>query len=997
MKQFSPLTTILEALPSTNSGEGLCINGFHPDLFLPLIRSVDCRLFITVPDNRFSSISKYLSLLWDDESVVFVAQPYSDNNVPPGFAYSENHLIVRAKELLAGGLDSIQTIFCSVGGVTMPVLGCGIENKLVFSAAVSFEDCRKFLVLENYVLAEFVAMPGEYSVRGGIIDVFPFSSLFPYRINFLDEIPTVFRFNIDSQLTTAEVDNFVLVSIAKNDPLSFKDVSLKGFLHVDFDGSGRLCIGDLSVSKKHLELKTLTHRQFYNMDRATFKSVAAIKDLSSVGVVDENNNIAVPLWFLEKGLPSKKKEQVYAPLNLSEIKRGDYLVHRDHGVGVCLGLVLKEGGLAVQELLSIKYNDGGVISIDTGCLDLIAFFAPAYTEGVALDSLSKKGNWARKKISAKKRVEETIQQLLNLYIKRNDLLRPPFPQDIELENTFLSSFPYEDTPDQVRAWGEISDDLSAKSPMDRLLCGDVGFGKTELAIRAAFRVVLSKKRVVVLSPTTILANQLKSSFSARLEPNAISVDMVSRFRSQKELIGVKKNIEENNNDVLIGTHAVLNDDIYLKNIGLLIIDEEHRFGVKHKEKIKRFKNSVDVLSMSATPIPRSMNLALSGIYSVSMLQTPPRLRLPIKTQIKYYNESIIKEAIDFEVGRGGQVYFVHNDIDSIKNVSNKLQNLFPKNYVDYIHGQEPSRKIEKKMVAFISGEIDVLVCTSIIESGIDVPAANCIIINNSHLFGLSQLYQMRGRVGRGRHQAYAYLLVPKRISLSEKALKRIKSIEENISLGSGYNISMTDMEIRGSGSLFGYKQSGGGGSMGYEMYTRMVQRVLHESGKLDSGFRILPEDVVVELYKKRFIPEKYISLESVRMSVYKNLTSATMDKELDDILYNLVNRFGPVPDPLINLIQESRLRLVASRVGICSLVRRPCGVVCSVENRNENYYACAVLDYAEKFFNEGNVKYHIVPTKRAVLSLCVHLENNEDIYSLFSRFLGKFDALAKVN
>jgi len=473
--------------------------------------------------------------------------------------------------------------------------------------------------------------------------------------------------------------------------------------------------------------------------------------------------------------------------------------------------------------------------------------------------------------------------------------------------------------------------------------------------------------------------------------------MVSRFRSQKELICVKKSIEENNNDVLIGTHAVLNNDIYLKNIGLLIVDEEHRFGVKHKEKIKRFKSCVDVLSMSATPIPRSMNLALSGIYSVSMLQTAPRLRLPIKTQIEYYNESIIKEAIDFEVGRGGQVYFVHNDIDSIQNVSHKLQNLFPKNYVDYIHGQEPSGKIEKKMVAFISGKIDVLVCTSIIESGIDVPAANCIIINNSHLFGLSQLYQMRGRVGRGRQQAYAYLLVPKRILLSEKALKRIKSIEENISLGSGYNISMTDMEIRGSGSLFGYKQSGGSSSMGYEMYTRMVQRVLHESGKLGSGFRILPEDVVVELYKKRFIPEKYIALESVRMSVYKSLTSATLDKELDDILYNLVNRFGPVPDPVTSLIKESRLRLVASRVGICSLVRRPCGVVCSVENRTENYYASAVIDYAENFFNKSNVKYHIVPTKRAVLSLCIHFENNKDIYSLFSRFDVKFDALVEVN
>ncbi len=980
-----------------NSGEGLVVHGFHPDLLLPLIEAVDHKLFITIPDNRFSLIAKYLSPVWEEDSVVFVARPNGDKNTPSGFSDAENHLTVRAKELLAGGLKNIQTIFCSVGGMSLPILGCGIENKLDFSSEVSFESCCEFLIEENYLLADFVAMPGEYSLRGGIIDVYPPSSTCPFRINFLDDIPVVFRFNIDTQLTTTEVKNFVLFSIAKTNPLSFSDISLLQYLHIVLDESAKLCIGDSSLSLEQLQLKTVTHRQFYNMKGAAFKSVVSENGLSSIGIVDEDNNIAVPPWFIEKPPPVQKKVQAYKPLDLSEIKRGDFLVHRDHGVGCCLGLVLKEDVGEAQELLSIKYDDGGVVSVDTGCLDLITFFAPADTEHVVLDSLSKKNHWARKKIAAKKKAEEIIQKLLNLYVKRNDLLRPPYSQDLMLEKPFLSSFPFEDTPDQIRSWNEISDDLSANSPMDRLLCGDVGFGKTELAIRAAFRVVAANKRVVVLSPTTILANQLKSSFCARLEPNAISVDLVSRFRSQKELVGVKRDIVENKNDVLVGTHTILNDDIYLKNIGLLIIDEEHRFGVKHKEKIRAFKSSVDVLSMSATPIPRSMNLALSGICSVSMLQTAPRLRLPIKTKIEYYNDDIIKEAVEFEVGRGGQAYFVHNDIGSIKTVALNLQNMFPTNYVDYIHGQEPAGKIENKMTAFISGKIDVLVCTSIIESGIDVPAANCIIINNSHLFGLSQLYQMRGRVGRGLQQAYAYLLIPRKMSLSEKALKRIKSIEENISLGSGYNISMTDMEIRGSGALFGYKQSGGSSSMGYEMYTRMVQRVLHESGNLGSDFRILPEDVDVGLYKKRFIPEKYISIESVRMSIYKSLASAATDKDLDDILFNLVNRFGPAPQPLTNLIQEARLRLVASRVGVCSLVRHHCGVVCSIEGRGESYYAAAVLDYADNFFRERSVKYHIIPTNRTALSLCVHLENNEDSYSIFSRFFGKFDALVKVN
>ena len=997
MKQFSPITTITGLLDSLDSDGGLRISGFHPDFFLPLINAIDRDLFITVPNNCFTSASKYLSSLWDNNSVVFISPSSVDNNVPVGFSASENHLAVRAKELLAEGLESIKIIFSSHDGISLPILSCGIENRLAFTLGVSFEDCYDFLVLENYVSAEFVTTPGEFATRGGIIDVFPFSSFCPYRINFFDDRPTIFRFNVDSQLTTETIDNFILSSISKNEPKALKDVSLKRFLPIVLDSLETLSIGKINALHKSLKLQTLTHRQFFKIDNNIYNSVVTTNDLSSIGLIDENNNIAVPSWFVEKDISQDKGGEVYTPLVLSEIKRGDYLVHRDHGVGVCLGLALKDDGASSQEFLSIKYSDGGMISTDTGSLDLIAFFAPADAEGVSLDSLSKKGNWMRKKTSAKKRAEEVIQHLLGLYVKRGDLSRDPFPQDISLEKPFISSFPFEDTPDQIRAWDEISSDLSASSPMDRLLCGDVGFGKTELAIRAAFRVVLSNKRVVVLSPTTILANQLNSSFSARLEPNAISVDMVSRFRSQNELLSIKKNINENNNDVLIGTHAVLNDDIYLKNIGLLIIDEEHRFGVKQKEKIKRFKSSVDVLSMSATPIPRSMNLAISGIYSVSMLQTPPKLRLPIKTQIEYYNDGLIKDAINFEVSRGGQAYFVHNDIISIKSVAHKLSGLFSKYTVDFIHGQESPGNIEKKMSAFVSGKTDILVCTSIIESGIDVPSANSIIINNSHLFGLSQLYQMRGRVGRGREQAYAYLLIPKGMSLSEKAFKRIKSIEENISLGSGYNISMTDMEIRGSGSLFGYKQSGGSGSMGYEMYTRMIQRVLHDSGKLGSGFRILPEDVVIELYSQRFIPEKYISLENIRMSVYKSLATATTERELNDILYNLVNRFGPAPDPLINLLNESRLRLYASRVGVCSVRRRACGYECSIENRNENSYSAAVLDYAQNFFLERELKYHIIPTEKAVLSLCIHLEKDEDSYSIFSRFFGKFDALVKVN
>ena len=961
---------------------------------------LNCRVIITTSDECFSLIIKYLSSLWDDNSTVFVSEEVSVNRSPSGFISSEKFFFSKAKESLSGGVDQIKTIVCSAGGLFVPVVGSGIGRRLVFSAGVSFDDCFKFLIAEEYVLVDFVVDPGEYSTRGGIIDVYPFSSVRPYRISFLDDVSSVSSFAVDTQLTTGKIKNFILSSVSKNMPVSLCDVSLNQFLPLNFNHNNELCVGFGKSPNHQICLDVLTHGQFLVQDKSLFRSITSLDGLSSIGVVDDKKNLFIPGWFIKKDGVSRGNNDVdgtFFSLQMSEIKRGDFLVHRDHGVGVCLGLVIKEDGVNIQEFLAIKYADGGVLKIDVGRLDLVGYFASSDTENIALDSLSKKGVWGRKKLSAKKRAEETVQHLLNLYIKRNDFFRLPFLNDDLLEKQFFSEFPYDDTPDQLRAWNEISSDLSSNSPMDRLLCGDVGFGKTELAIRAAFRAVLSKKRVVVLAPTTILAGQLYSSFSARLESNAVSVDLVSRFRSEKELSGIKKCVLEEKNDVLVGTHALLNDNIYINNIGLLIIDEEHRFGVKHKEKIKSFKAGVDVLSMSATPIPRSMNLALSGIYSISMLQTPPKLRLPINTRVEYFSDEIIKEAVDFEVGRGGQVFFVHNNITNIKNVVHRVRKLCSDLFVEFMHGQEPPSKIEKKMSLFVSGKIDVLVCSSIIESGIDVPNANCIIINNSHLFGLSQLYQIRGRVGRGALQAYAYLLVPRVMHLSEKAFKRIKTIDQNTRLGSGYNISISDMELRGSGSLFGYKQSGGGGSMGYEMYTRLIQRTIHESGNLESGFRVLPEDVEIELYPNRFIPESYISVESLRMSVYKNLFTVSNEKELDNILNSLVDRFGVAPASLINLVNESRLRLHAARVGVSSVLHRGCGVVCSVGGRDPVFYASSLIACAGRFFEEEKIVYHVLPSSVNNFSLCVHFTEKLDIYSIFSRFFDKFTALEKIN
>ena len=999
MKQGSFFKYLRSVFTPPGLNKSIIIRNFHLDLILPIFLAFDEKIFLIVPDNRFYVLLKYLRTFVERNGLVLIPPDSEQYRSPSGFYSQEKQLISRAQEQLAGGLRNVKTVVASESGMSIPLLGSGEKMKLVFEDGITYEGCENFLIENNYIFVEFVSNPGEYSLRGGIIDVFPKSAFNPCRINFLDNPPSIFRFDIDSQLTREKVENFILKSTKIIDPSALKSVEINGFIRQRLFADDTFICGEGAVEiKKNMVLQTLQHRQFVRIKKSIVKSIQVAEGLSSIAVLASGGEVFVPHWFVDKIKPYASKDQPVMArprLDLTEIKRGDFFVHRDHGVGMCLGLKLNEGiNGSIQEFLILKYDDGGIVFVDSSRLDLIGYYASS-SENVVLSSLSRGSSWARKKSSAKKHAEKTVQHLLNLYINRNNIIRDPLLKDVSLEMPFINDFPFEDTPDQVAAWEDISKDLSSKSPMDRLICGDVGFGKTEIAIRAAFRVVLSEKRVVVLAPTTILANQLFSAFSTRLEPNAISVEMVSRFRSKKELVKIKNLILDSKNDVLIGTHALLNDDIFLNNIGLLVIDEEHRFGVRQKETIKRFKDCIDVLSMSATPIPRSMNLALTGIYSITMLQTPPLLRLPIITKVEYYGENIIKDAIEFEVSRGGQVFFVHNDIREIKNVSGRIQGWFPSFSITFIHGQEPSNEIERKMELFVMGTIDVLVCTSIIESGIDIPSANTIIINNSHLFGLSQLYQMRGRVGRGNYQAYAYLLIPKGVPLSENAYRRIKTIEKNTSLGSGYNISRSDMELRGSGTLFGYKQSGGGGSVGYEMYLRLIQRELYNAGHLATDFKVLPEDVIINLYNRRYIPKKYITIESVRMSIYKNLVSVMALSDIEDIKYNLLDRFGPLPKPLINILNEYKLRLLSASVGINSIIRRGCGVLFSIKNRGGDNFATAMLHSFESFFEKHNIEYHFMPPKTTSVSICVHLPKNEDNYSIVSKFMDKFNAWDK--
>tara|TARA_Y100000590_G_C15733281_1_gene1017802 strand:- start:606 stop:3587 length:2982 start_codon:yes stop_codon:yes gene_type:complete len=987
--KHSSLTSVLKFhTKKWSPGHYIKLEGFHVDFLVSLYRACKFPTVLICPDRLFDDVFHFCSTILNKKSVVCVPPKRSVQRGPKGFISKHQQYHERAASVFGSGAVGVNFIICAESMLLEKLVSTDSDG-LDLINGVGFDQCRAFLQNENYCQVDVVLSPGEFALRGGIIDVFPRGSALPSRISFLEDSLSIHSFNVDSQITTAAVNSLFLANSAKTPLLSLANALRSDFVFLFYNISLQLDFHE--TFNINYIFNTLEYRDFININN---NNVNCIVDgnLSTVGALFSSCDAIIPPWFMGEGPPIKLNisSQEKAPLlRLSSIQKGDFIVHRSHGVGICLGLGGSEKN-ASQEFLSIKYNDGGIIRVDSGHLNLVDYYASSDVEGVVVDSLNKKSVWKRKYASAKKNAEKTVDKLVKLYVARDSIDKKPLCDGGSIEDDFIFSFPYKETIDQSCAWKDISNDLDSNSPMDRLLCGDVGFGKTELAMRAAFRCVVGKKRAVVLAPTTILVNQLFKSFKIRMKNFAVNISMVSRLCSKQQIRLALENIKKGYNDILIGTHAILNNDIYLKNIGLLIIDEEHRFGVRHKEKIKAYKDNIDVLSMSATPIPRSMNLAMSGIYSISLLQSPPLMRLPIITRVEYYDDALIKKYIMYEINSGGQVFFIHNNVKNIGFVADRLSELLPDFIIEVLHGQESASSIDKKMSLFSEKKIHVLVCTSIIEAGIDVPTANCIIINNAHMFGLSQLYQMRGRVGRSNKQAYAYLIVPKNVKLSNKAYSRIKAIENNSQLGAGYNVARSDMNIRGTGHLFGYKQSGSGGAVGYELYMKLIQRSLHNMGGVDPSFSILPEDVVVKIYTDRHIPNIYISHEGVRLSFYRSISSASNKNELDDICANMENRFGPLPFAVKNLIKEALLRQGAARFGVSSIIKKGCGVVLEIHNNNGNLVFPSFIEYVTVFFTKRNITFHVLPKAETVIFLCIHLLNYKDKYSILSEFLNKF-------
>jgi transcription-repair coupling factor (superfamily II helicase) len=601
-----------------------------------------------------------------------------------------------------------------------------------------------------------------------------------------------------------------------------------------------------------------------------------------------------------------------------ELKPGDYVVHAEHGVGRFLGLREIESGEARGDYMLLEYAGGSKLYVPLTRMDLVQRFRGAGDTPPALDRMGGT-TWTRTKARVKSRMRDMADELLKLYAQRKMAEGFAFSHDSNWQREFEDAFEFAETRDQLTAIQEIKRDMENPVPMDRLLCGDVGFGKTEVVMRAAFKALGDGKQVAVLAPTTVLTFQHFETFKRRFQPFPVRVEMFSRFRTAKEIKSALADLAEGKVDIAVGTHRLLSKDVEFRDLGLVVVDEEQRFGVKHKERLKQLKKSVDVISMSATPIPRTLHMSLLGLRDMSVIETPPKDRLAIQTVVSHFHPDLIKSAIELEIGRGGQVYFLHNRVDSIWARASMIQELAPHAKIGVGHGQMGESELETVMLKFMHHEYDIFVSTTIIENGLDIPLANTIIIENAERYGLSELYQLRGRVGRSNRRAYAYLLVPQDTELSELARKRLAALKEFSDLGAGFKIAALDLELRGAGNLLGGEQHGHINSVGFDTYIRLMEETVRE---------LKGEEVPVEVHSSLNlgldirIPPEYIADENQRLRAYRQIANAADDAARDKVFKELEDRYGPVPDAVKNLLQYSELKTLAEKLGIELIDRR---------------------------------------------------------------------------
>jgi transcription-repair coupling factor (superfamily II helicase) len=687
---------------------------------------------------------------------------------------------------------------------------------------------------------------------------------------------------------------------------------------------------------------------------------------------------------------------------VKDLQPGDFVSHIDYGIGKFSGLQKIEINGNLQEAVRLFYKNNDILYVSVNSLHKISKYVGK--EGTE-PQLSKLGSdaWKNLKNKTKKKLKDIAAELIKLYAQRRAAPGFAFPPDSYLQDELEASFIYEDTPDQYKATVDVKADMMKPYPMDRLICGDVGFGKTEIAIRAAFKSVVAGKQVAILVPTTILALQHAKTFHGRLEPFGVTVDYVNRFRSTKERKETFAKLADGKVDIIIGTHSLLGKDTHFKDLGLLVIDEEQKFGVASKEKLRSLKTDVDTLTLTATPIPRTLQFSLMAARDLSIIRTPPPNRQPIQTEVHAFNEELIRDAIYYEVNRGGQVFFVHNRVKNLEEMSVLIKKLCPDISIGFAHGQLESSKLETALMDFIDKKYDVLVCTNIIETGLDIANANTMIINNAHQFGLSDLHQLRGRVGRSNKKAYCYLLSPSMSSLTDDARKRLKTLEDFSELGSGFQIAMKDLDIRGAGNILGAEQSGFIADIGYETYQKILEEAVQELKETDykdlfreelEKDRKFVRDVQIETDIDLFIPDSYVSNVQERLSMYTQIDQIETEDQIDDFISQMEDRFGRVPHQIHELFEGLRLRWMCKRIGFERIILKGNKLRCYfIDNPQSPYYESPQFHKVLQYVAGSGKKEGLLIKKSTTNLMLIHenIRSLEKAKILLNRIAGEIN------
>ena len=981
-----------------------------------------------------------LESLLSDSSLLFPTSYRKTHNADDE-EETENANVVMRNEVLKGLTSGNRVVVVTwPEALSEKVVGSGTLAKntlrIVRGERQEMWDLVERLQEMGFEREDFVVEPGQYAVRGGIVDVYSFASDLPYRIEFADDMVDSLRtYDAVSQLSVHQMDRIDIVpAMSKmSDPAdkSDKTVSLleyfcsedvvwcQGLLHIcqrmeelGCDDFLQLLLGKKIIEhgnsyyftddhedtlrlKAQSEPQPVLNKQFDLLEktlaqyaeqgyhllitvsndsqekrlRKIFNEAANNFPFSIVnfqlshGFIDHDEKV---LCFTDHEIFERYHKYTVRDLRsthealtlkeLFELKPGDFVTHIDYGVGRFSGLEKVTQNGKSQELIRLVYKGGDVLYISIHGLHKISRYVGREGEAPQLNRLGS-NTWQVLKQRTKRQVKDIARDLIALYAKRKASRGFAFNADGELQQQLEASFQYEDTPDQLKATIAVKHDMEDGVPMDRLVCGDVGFGKTEVAIRAAFKACCDSKQVAVLVPSTVLAFQHYNTFRERLKDMPVHVDYLNRFRTTKERNQIYKDVESGKIDILIGTHAITNKDLKFKDLGLLIIDEEQKFGVSVKEKLKQMKVGVDCLTLTATPIPRTLQFSLMGARDLSIIQTPPPNRQPIETELSDFNEELIRDAIMYEMSRGGQTFFISNRVENLPEMAGMVQRLVPDARVAMAHGRMEGKEAEETLMRFLEGDIDVLVATSIVENGLDIPNANTMIINNAHQFGLSDLHQMRGRVGRSNRKAFCYLLIPSYLSLTDDAQRRLRAIEEFSSIGSGFNIAMRDLDIRGAGNILGAEQSGFISEVGYDMYHKILNEAIEELKESDFKDLFAAEveeskeyvrECTIETDLEVLLPDDYVTSVSERLLLYKELndigvehdtSDSDIEKKLAAYRSRLQDRFGPVPQATDELISTITLRRMAKEFGIEKIVLKQDRMVLQlVSNQQSPFY-----------------------------------------------------------